>query len=111
MRMWMINPELLCNKHLLGEHYEIHKHRHNFEKKHSVRGRMYPVIQIEPKSMQSRHDELVVKMDKRKMKHNSPYQQPDISYLENYYKESEVDVNVSIRDLCERCDDCKARIE
>ncbi|MFW6247177.1 MAG: hypothetical protein ACOC22_03345 [bacterium] len=30
--MWGINPELLCKKHLLGEHGEIHKHRYNFVK-------------------------------------------------------------------------------
>ena len=24
MRMWMIDPKLLCRKHLLGEHLEIH---------------------------------------------------------------------------------------
>jgi len=40
MRMWMVEPKLLCKKHLLGEHNEIHKHRHNFVKKHSVKGRI-----------------------------------------------------------------------
>ena len=24
MRMWMVNPEILCRKHLLGEHVELH---------------------------------------------------------------------------------------
>jgi hypothetical protein len=27
MMMWMIDPVLLCRKHLLGEHGEIHKFR------------------------------------------------------------------------------------
>ena len=30
MRMWMLNPELLCKKHLLGAHGELHKHRTQF---------------------------------------------------------------------------------
>ena len=24
MRMWMIDPKMLCKKHLLGEHVELH---------------------------------------------------------------------------------------
>ena len=24
MRMWMIDPTMLCTKHLLGEHVELH---------------------------------------------------------------------------------------
>ena len=24
MRMWMVNPKMMCNKHLLGEHVELH---------------------------------------------------------------------------------------
>ena len=50
MRMWMIKPELLCRQHLLGEHSEIHKHKHNFEKGHSIKGRLYPISQKEPLS-------------------------------------------------------------
>ena len=24
MRMWNVDPKLMCNKHLLGEHVEMH---------------------------------------------------------------------------------------
>lgn len=24
MRMWVVNPKILCRKHLLGEHVELH---------------------------------------------------------------------------------------
>ena len=65
MRMWMISPGLLCNKHLIGEHGDIHKHRHNFVKKHSISGRLSPIVQIEPSSMEKRHDELTLEMEKR----------------------------------------------
>ena len=61
MRMWMVNPKILCRKHLLGEHGEIHKHRHNFVKQHSITKRI-ELGQIEPSSMESRHDELVKEM-------------------------------------------------
>jgi hypothetical protein len=58
----MINPKFLCRKHLLGEHGELHKFKHNFIKHHSITGRIVPIVQIEPASMQSRHDEIVQEM-------------------------------------------------
>lgn len=106
MRMWMIDPKLLCNKHLLGEHGEIHKHRHNFEKKHNIKGRIFPVVQIEPESMKIRHDELAKEMLIRNMNHKSPYIQPDLSYLSKELRYAKVDVNNSIHDLKNRCSEC-----
>ena len=103
--MWMVNPKLLCRKHLLGEHGEIHKHRHNFVKKHNMTGRAH---QIDPTKMEERHDELALEMLERGYNHNSPYEQPDISYLP---KMPEVDIAFNIKDLCERCPDCRKRVE
>lgn len=59
MRMWMLPPEMMCMKHIVGEHGEIHKHLHNFEKKHNLSGRISPIVQISPYLMKQRHDELV----------------------------------------------------
>ena len=110
MRMWMINPELLCNKHLLGEHGEIHKHRHNFEKKHKITKRISPVVQIEPESMEKRHNALAIEMQRRRYNHQSPYIQPDISYLNDNERFAKADLSVSIIDLKNRCPECSSRI-
>lgn len=104
MRMWMVDPKLLCRKHLLGEHGEIHKHRHNFVKKYKMAGRMG---QIDPEQQQTRHDELAAEMLRRGYNHQSPYEQPDVSHL----PEMRVDVEESLRELCRRCPDCKERID
>jgi len=112
MRMWMVKPELLCNKHLLGEHGEIHKHLHNFQKKHKIDGRIYPIVQIEPSSMARRHNELTIEMEKRFGKtYNSPYEQPDISYLPLHQQQAKVNLNKSVEDLCNRCVDCETKIK
>jgi hypothetical protein len=103
MRMWMVDPKLLCRKHLLGEHGEIHKFRHNFVKKHKMNGRMG---QIEPAQMESRHNELSIEMTRRGYNHNSPYEQPDISHL----PEMIVDVQESLAELCRRCEECRENI-
>lgn len=110
MRMWMITPRLLCDKHLLGEHGEIHKHRHNFEKGHKIDGRLYPEVQIEPASMERRHDVLADEMLKRGMNHKSPFEQPDISYLPDDQQKSTVNTYSSVIDLCDRCPACRAKI-
>lgn len=104
--MWMCNPKQLCKKHLLGEHGEIHKHRHNFVKKHNISGRVFPVVQIEPLSMKSRHDELADEMLARGYNHNSPYEQPDLSYLAPELLNAKVDIENSINDLKNRCSEC-----
>jgi len=103
--MWMVDPKLLCNKHLIGEHGEIHKHKHNFEKKHSINKRI-ELGQIEPESMQTRHDELAEEMLRRGMNHKSPYIIPDISYLSEYQRKYKVDINKSKIDLVTRCEQC-----
>ena len=107
MRMWMINPTLLCRQHLLGEHHEIHKHRHVFVRKYSVAGRRG---QIEPESMKMRHDELAHEMTRRGMNHNSEYTQPDLSYLPDEDRLGLADIEASVKYLMDRCPDCAALI-
>lgn len=111
MRMWMVDPKLLCTKHLLGEHGEIHKHRHNFMKQHRITKRISPVVQIEPMQMEARHNELAAELIRRKYNHNSPFEQPDISYLNDSERLAKVDINNSLMDLINRCPECAKRIE
>jgi hypothetical protein len=105
--MWMIDPKLLCRKHLLGEHAEIHKHRHNFVKKHRISGRITPVVLIEPENMQSRHDEIAEEMLRRCYNHKSPYEQPDLSHLSDNERYARVDLEYNVEDLKKICLECK----
>jgi hypothetical protein len=110
MRMWMIDPKLLCRKHLIGEHGELHKFKHNFEKKHRINKRI-ELGQIEPSSMQTRHDELAEEMIRRGYNHKSPYEMPDLFYLPKEQRDFKVDLNQSFNDLIIRCEECKIRIQ
>jgi len=101
---------MLCRKHLLGEQNEIHKHRHNSVKRHSVSGRV-AAGQIEPASMWRRHEELVAEMLRRGYRHASPYEQPDISYLPTAEQTAVVDVRLSKGDLSARCPECEQRMK
>lgn len=113
MRMWMIPPYLMCDKHILGEHGEIHKHKHNFVKKHNMGGRLASPSQIDPVNMESRHDELVEEMIRRHMNHYSPFEQPDVSYLFNgdpYSYTIDINLKHNLNDLANRCEHCRERI-
>lgn len=102
--MWMVDARILCNRHLLGEHGEIHKHRHNFVKGHSIEGRRG---QIEPASMKLRHDVLEDEMRRRGMNARSPYEQPDLSGYDLHGHC--VDRVAALKDLIGRCNVCRAR--
>jgi hypothetical protein len=60
--------------------------------------------------MKTRHDELAQEMIKREYNHNSSYEMPDISYLSEEERNFKVNKNVSVYDLCFRCEECKKRI-
>jgi hypothetical protein len=89
---------------------EIHKHRHNFVKHHSIHGRINPIVQIEPISMERRHNKLAREMIIRKMNHKSDYNMPDISYLPNIERTVKVNISLSLTDLAHRCTCCAERI-
>lgn len=108
--MWMIPTEMLCKRHLLGEHGEIHKHKHNFIKGHKIDGRLSPFVAIEPLNMKKRHDELALEMLKRKYNHKSPFEQPSLDKYDYNKINVTVDMNYNLNDLMNRCEDCKERI-
>lgn len=110
MRMWMINPEMLCKNHLLGEHGEIHKHKHIFEKGYKIDGRLTPFVAIEPSQMGNRHNELALEISKRGYNHKSPYIQPDLSKYEDSKVNAKVDLDLSVKELIKRCPECAIRI-
>lgn len=108
MRMWMVPPACMCDKHLLGEHGELHKHLHNFRKHHSMTGRIAENC-CEPASYKERHDALAAEMLHRKMNHRSPLEQPDISYLPEDERTARVNMFANLKLLLERCPGCRAK--
>ena len=99
----MINPVYMCSKHISGEHGELHKFLHNFEKRHNMRKRLEEK-QIFPQLMKERHDLLA-----RFLNHKSPYVQPDISYLPDggVVPVTPGIIMFNIIDLATRCADCR----
>lgn len=105
MRMWKINPGLICDQHILGEHFEIHKAVGNL--KHS--GKWVKALTkkgfLEPQNSLQRHNELVEEMIKRGMQHKSPLNVDGVDF-----PIGKVDIKKSVEDLIERCENCKKRL-
>lgn len=107
MRMWMIPPGMLCDKHLLGEHLECHMVAGSLLKgrEESIKGLCRNDL-LEPQHLESRHAELVAEMQARGMRHASslPALPPEVP-------RGDVDVQESYHQLLQRCVSCKARID
>jgi hypothetical protein len=105
MRMWMVNPKILCRKHLLGEHVEEHMFVGTLIKGVSVKGYLENNL-FEPSSLYSRHETLVKEMKSRGMNHKSELKKIPIDPKILSIK---VDSEKSLEDLLSRCDECRSR--
>ena len=102
MRMWMVNPRLLCPRHLLGEHLELHMLVGTLRKGRSISGFLRDGL-VEVQSVRQRHRELAEEMASRGMNHQSP--------LPAFHarRAGRVDIPRNLRELARRCPDCRAR--
>ena len=96
----MVNPKLLCRKHLLGEHVEIHMLCGSLIAGRSIAGFLQRGL-LEPQHAKSRHLALVEEMTIRGYSHKSPL--PDLLEL---LPIGCVDQLKSLQDLKQRCKDC-----
>ena len=104
MRMWMVEPDLLCRKHLMGEHVELHMLVGSLNKGKSVKGFVRDGL-IEVHSARDRHEQLAVEMLRRGYNHKSPLPEFD-SFIAG-----SVNVSDNIEELKKRCTECRERIE
>lgn len=111
MRQWMVDPEILCQKHLCGEHVEHHMFIGTLRKKIKVDGYLENNL-FEPRSLYERHKALAEEMVKRGYNHNSPLREADCSCVLNLTTEQqywEIDKTRAFEDLISRCPECEKR--
>lgn len=109
MRMWMVDPKIMCKNHLLGEHLELHMLVGVFRKKQRIDGFLGSNA-LEPKSVVSRHKELVNELSIRWRKvHITPLNSVDISYLTVEQANWKIDRGKALELLISRCPECRRR--
>ena len=103
MRMWMVDPSVMCRKHLLGEHVEIHMMAGHLQLGRKVDGYVRENC-VQPRSIAVRHTALAEEMQRRGYKHVSPLRQPKIAA--HQHPEAQVDRQAALAELVHRCAEC-----
>ena len=103
MRMWLVDPRLMCSQHLLGEHVELHMLVGSLNRNKNIDGFLRDGL-VELRSIRRRHAELVEEMIHRGFRHQSPL--PDFRSR----RAGQVDAATNLKELARRCVDCRALI-
>lgn len=104
MRMWMVDPADMCDKHLLGEHVECHMFAGSIRNGISLAGYIEGGM-FEGESLKARHDALAAEMLRRGMHHRSPLRES-----KRTPREGKVDREASREELKRRCPKCYERM-
>lgn len=102
MRMWMVDPRIMCTQHLLGEHVELHMFVGHIRLGRAM-GNFVNYNLVETKSIQPRHEALVKEMKNRGFDHKSPMVYTDRLALGHVPPKS------SLLELLKRCETCSKR--
>lgn len=101
VRLWMIDPKIMCRQHLLGEHVECHMFAGCLNKGKSLKGYLNKNF-FDPAALTERHNQLAEEIRLRGYTHNSPIS-------EYTGKANPINVSKSLADLLDRCVECRKR--
>lgn len=102
----MVDPHSMCDRHLLGEHVELHMLAGTLARGRSIDGYIARGL-LEPASMQDRHARLVDEMTLRGFRHQSTLPDVELGYLPAAAREACVDTDSARRELARRCERCR----
>ena len=102
MRMWNVPPEVMCRKHLLGEHVEMHMATGSIQKGISMKGYVDGGL-LELHNIFWRHEELAEELTRRGYNHHSPM----VGRLNPV--QGQVNTADSLHELARRCPECAQR--
>lgn len=103
MRMWMVEPKIMCRKHLLGEHVELHMLAGSILRNKNITGFLNKGL-VNPAMIVNRHQQLVTEMINRGYKHKS-----DLPILSMDLVNNPINTKVSLQELINRCPECRKR--
>jgi hypothetical protein len=103
----MVDPRIMCRKHLLGEHVEHHMFVGAINKGKNIAGFLLKNL-LEPLSLLYRHAALVEEMERRGYKHKSPLPLP-IFAKDDQRLLFQIDKDSAQAELIRRCPECRNR--
>lgn len=109
MRMWKVDPKLLCGKHLAGEHVEMHMFVGSLNRGIKHYGYTAQGL-VEVHRIKERHDVLAAEMERRGMNHKSPLTEEEM-HFDHKKHVGYVDEEFNLWELARRCFNCRDNIE
>ena len=113
MRMWKVDPKVLCVHHLLGEHKELHMLVGTLNKGiiDIVNSKFVTQGLIEIHNIKNRHDEIVTELLNRGypsgLNHKTPINNGDFKSI----VAGNINIEENLKELSRRCKNCKERIK
>lgn len=104
--MWMVNPVYMCDRHLLGEHVEIHMLVSSIGMGRNIGGFLERKL-VDPSSALRRHEEIVGEMLKRGFRHTSPLR--GVERIQHLLVSNPLDAEANLTELLSRCQRCRQR--
>ena len=108
MRTWMVDPEIMCVNHLIGEYKELFMFTGSVRKGRSIAGFIKNDL-VEPSSMDDRYQQLKNEMIARNYKPVAQWQPLDVSKLTPEEYNHKVDRDAQLKELLHRCPHCTER--
>jgi hypothetical protein len=107
MRMWMLNPKILCKNHILGQHLELHMFLGVIREGKKLDGYIMNNL-LEPLSIESYHNMIVEEMITRGMNHKTPIENASkiITTLPDAYYHKRINRMSAYKTLMDRCPKC-----
>lgn len=109
----MVDPKIMCQKHLCGEHVEMHMFLGHLKRKRKVDGYIKNNC-LEMRSIYHRHEQIANEMCRRGYNHKTPMKEIDFECIYDYPQEQiyhKVNEVKSQEDLLSRCPACKKRFQ
>lgn len=105
MRMWMVDPRIMCRQHLLGEHNEIHMFVGAINRGQRLGGYISNNL-LDMSKLHERHEALALEMTTRGFTHNSKLPDFDTSKYPEHQRRTPINSQKSLADLLARCNKC-----
>lgn len=112
MRMWMVDPHILCDKHLRGEYVECLMFVGTFKRKMNIPGYVNNNL-VEPLSIIERFDILKSEMIRREFdaQKELDFDICTLDYLKKEWLYHKVNILNALDDLIRRCPICALRYQ
>jgi hypothetical protein len=109
IRMWMVDPRIMCTRHLCQEHCEIHRLVANLRKGRNVRKYLLQQV-IDISSIYARHEEIEDEIIARGGKLDSPLSAVECVAFARWYGSVTINMSRSLSDLSSCCKQCQKKI-